>query len=293
MSQKSGTDAASSAARRQWLASLLGGRDFSPKQLAVARFIEGNVYAAETRTASEVAELAEVNVATVVRFAQSLGFSGWPAFQAELRSQDRSHQLPTEIARRQLGDENPFEATLQADITSLSTALETVDQDQLRATAELIAGARRTVVVSAGSYSAVGQILAFNASLMGFPVTVAPQGGPELAVALAGLDESDCAVGISFWRLGRQVVSAMDTLQERGVPTVVMSDSLLSPFARRARHTVVVPTVGASIFQSLTAPVSVTYALLAMLWELAGDGRAERTLHSIEEMYGALGVLDR
>lgn len=276
-----------------WLSNLLYGREFTPKQLAVARYIEGNVYTAETRTASEIAELSGVNVATVVRFAQSLGFSGWPSFQAELQSQHMSHLTPSQLATRRTPDtpESLLDEAVTGDIRNLQSVLQTVGDAEVKAIAGLIAAARRTVVISSGSFAAIGQVLEFNAAVMGFPVRLYTPGGPELSVALAGLDERDLVIGISFWRLSHQVVGAMSSARRRRVPTAVITDSVLSPFARTADHSLVVPTTSTN-FQSLTAAVSVTYAVLAHLREIGGEAVRDY-LRRVETAYDELSVLEQ
>ena len=58
----------------------------TPKQQALVSFIEHNPKIASFATAAELAERVNVNAATVVRLAQTLGYSGFPEFQETVRA---------------------------------------------------------------------------------------------------------------------------------------------------------------------------------------------------------------
>src|SRR5258708_3916127 len=71
--------------RQAWLEEGVTAGRLTPKGHDVARFIASNPGMSSLESASEVARAVGVNVATVVRFAQGLGFSGWVDFQINLR----------------------------------------------------------------------------------------------------------------------------------------------------------------------------------------------------------------
>lgn len=282
------------ASVREWIVELFAGRDFSPKQLLVARYLEANPHAAAVQTAGEIAQHSGVNAATVVRFAQALGFKGWPSLQVQMRNEAMAGLLPSGLMESQAIDPSmkPVDAAIERDLRNLRTALETVDHDEVQAIAELIARSRRTVIVSAGSFAAVGQIITYNGRAMGFPITLETRGGVDLMVAISDLDEGDCLIGISFWRLARHVVLALQSAQRRGVPTVAFTDSTLSPLTEHADHAIVVPSDGIVGFQSMTAAISVAYGLIAALQQTA-SADVDKRMRALEALYFELDILYR
>src|SRR5262245_10842575 len=69
-----------------WLRARVPDRGLSAKGTAVLQALLSHPRRASYSSAAQAAELAGVNVATVSRTAQALGFSGWTELQHELRS---------------------------------------------------------------------------------------------------------------------------------------------------------------------------------------------------------------
>lgn len=277
---------------REWLLERMRTSDLTPKQLAVAKVLEADPHAASIHTAVEIAKKADVNVASVVRFAQRIGFTGWPQLQTQMRNMAMTEMSPSDFFHRQgLGDSaNPMEATLYRDMQNMQTLLETIDLEEGKAIAELIARSGRTLVISSGSWTALGHILAYNARAIGLSVATENRGGANLLVELGALTENDCVVGISFGRLSREVVRAMQSVAKRGIPTVAITNSAVSPLTATARHSLVVPTDGLAYFLSLTAAASAIYGLLATLREILGP-KAEEHIRSLDDLFDELDVL--
>ena len=262
---------------QDWLAGLVASAHLTPSGRRLAHLIETLPRFAAFASASEVAEKSGVNSATVVRFAQALGFGGWPEFQLHFRHRYLGTLLPSDVMqdRRRATDESPIEAAFHQDVENLQASLASVDFGVAEAVARLIADSRRTLVVSSGSYSAVGLVLAHLATFMGYDVRIETRGGAHVVAELAGMTEADCVLAISFWRLNKEVVLTAGAASRRGIPTAAITDSLFSPLALASDHALVVPTESVSFFQSTTAAMSLVYGLLARLYALGRRPRAQ------------------
>lgn len=275
-----------------WFGELVGSRKFTPKGRQVIDFIAANPELASFSPASRLAQEVQVNVATVVRAAQALGFSGWPEFQLNLRHRYLGTLRLAEVTRRQetKGPRSPAEEAFHRDIANLHGALGSVDANQVRAVAETIAEAPRTLIISSGSYGAVAHVLSHHASFMGFNITSELRGGPHVVSAVSPLRPGDCLVAISFWRLVREIVVATRHCRDQNVRTVAITDSAFSPLAGVADYPLVVPSESISFFQSATAAMSLTYGLLAELKEIGGQ-RVDRLIATNSDFLQEMDVL--
>jgi DNA-binding MurR/RpiR family transcriptional regulator len=276
----------------EWLADLLEHGRLTPKGATVGRYITGNPRYASFASASELAGKTGVNVATVVRFAQNLGFEGWREFQLHLRHRYLGSLLPSAVLRDQgrgVG-RSAIEGALRRDHENLEAALTSIDFEQAERAAALIARAPRTLVVASGSYSAVGHVLAHLAQFMGYNVTLETRGGAHVVAALASFRQGDVVVAISFWRLVKHVMLTTEYCRREGITTIALTDSLFSPLAKAADHALIVPTESVSFFQSMTAALSLVYGLLSELHRLGGAQVAE-TIEHTERIYAELDVL--
>lgn len=283
---------ANGPAGEEWLAELAAERRLTPKGRKLAEFIGANPRLASFASASELAEKNEMNVATVVRFGQALGFSGWTEFQLHFRHRYLGTLLPAAVGRAHQRHAQPssIRDALERDAENLHAALATLDDETAEEVARMVAEARKTLVVSSGSYAAVGDVFAHLATFMGHEVELESHGGPHLVARFATLRPGDCVLAISFWRLNKQVVKATQQARERGIATIAITDSRFSPLVRAAERSLIVPTESGSVFQSMTAALSLVYGLLARIHELGGE-RAEQTLVETQRLYGELDVL--
>lgn len=273
------------------MAELLAGTTLSGNHRRIAQFLEANPRASAFESASDIAARNDVSVATVVRFAQAVGFAGWPALQLQFRTRYLSGLMPDQsmVDHFHSGEMTRLESALDLDIQNLRTAAQSVSSEDVDRMAQMIAGSRRTLIVSAGTWSTVGMVISHLGQFMGYDIRLETRGGPELMAALSLLDERDCVIGISFWRVGKTVTQSLKFAQRRGIHTGAFADSTLSPVVEGVDHAIVVPTDSISFFQSMTAATSVAYGLLATLQDLGGEEVAAHVAMT-QELYGELGL---
>lgn len=257
----------------QWLDGLTDEVHLGPKAVLVRQVLTTRPTFCSYATAAEVAERAEVNPATVVRFAQSLGYAGWPHLQADLRAVYLTGRfVPGQPSK---ADGGLLATAFARDAQSLGALERSFDFDTARTVVRSIRAARRTLVVAEGTHAIPAQALATVAASRGFPLTYEDRGGPHLAQALAGLSADDCLVAWSFWQHYRDTLAALRAARWSGAVTCVVTDTRYSPAAQEADHVLVVPTEGVANIQSMTVATSVAYGLAAEL--TASDPAASRS----------------
>lgn len=256
----------------EWLDAVVADVRLGPKAMRVRQVLTTQPTYCSYATAAEVAVRAEVNAATVVRFAQSLGYPGWPQLQGELRAVYLAHRYDSEPSAEHHG--GLLASAFARDAQNLRSLEQSFDFDTARAVVRAIKEARRTVVVASGTHAVGAATLAMLAVSRGFPVAYEDRGGPQLANVVAGLGEHDCLVAWSFWQHYRQTVAALRLARAAGVVTCVITDTRHSPAAREADHLLVIPTEGVANLQSMTVATSVAHALAAEL--AATDPAASR-----------------
>ncbi|MBR8743324.1 MurR/RpiR family transcriptional regulator [Nocardiopsis sp. MG754419] len=236
-------------------------------------------------TAAEVAERAEVNVATVVRAAQQLGYAGWPALRVELRSRYLASLSAGEVLAEHAGsDADPVRAAVRSDRENLRLLESTLDPERVRAIAAALHGARRTLVLGSGTFAAPGVQLSHAARIMGYDVGLHDSGGTALVNALARMDERDLLVVCDLWMLPLALRRATEIAAEESVPVALITDRRDSPLASVGAHVVVVPSEGVGMFPSLTAAMVVVHAVLAELARIGGD-RALAAVRRTERLW--------
>ncbi|MEV4065663.1 MurR/RpiR family transcriptional regulator [Nonomuraea dietziae] len=275
-----------------WLRARVPARGLRPKAAAVLEVLLSQPRRASYGSAAELAQLAGVNVATVTRTAQALGFAGWPALQQELRARYMSSLSAGQVAAEHSGTGSPSARSLRRDLDSLALLNRRMDEEALLTIAEAVAAARRTVIVADGSYAAVGLALAHNAGLAGYDVRAVTSGDAELANTVAAIGERDVLIAISFWRLYESTVLAANVARARGARVFAVTDAASPALAEAAEQVVMVPAEGVAFFPSLTAGMAVAQALVTQL-AAVDPARTSASIEAAEGMWSKFGLLHR
>ncbi|GAA0510319.1 RpiR family transcriptional regulator [Saccharopolyspora erythraea NRRL 2338] len=274
-----------------WLRDRVPERGLRPKGAAVLEVLLTQPRRASYASAAEAAELAGVNVATVSRTAQALGFTGWVDLQQELRARYLSSLSAPEVAAAHRTEGELGAASLRRDLESMAVLSRRLDDGLVRTIAEAIAAARRTLIVANGSYVAVGSALGHNVGLAGYQASVV-RDDADLANSVSRLEPGDVLVAISFWRLYQSTVTAAEEASSRGARVFVLTDAASPALVEAAEQVVLIPAEGVAFFPSLAPGMAVAQAIVAHLSTVDPE-RTRRSIEAAEAQWARFGLLHR
>ena len=267
-------------------------RDGSEKQRLLVDHIFANLRECSYASTRDLAAQQGVDVATVVRLSQRLGFARYDDFRQSLRAHYLSTLEPIDLLQEQshVPATDVAENALRQDLRVLSHLVKNVDYASLRALAKQITEARRIVVVGFGEHGGVAITLAHLLSYMGLDVVSETRGSIYLSAQVANLGPADLLISFSFWRPARDTVQAFAWCHKRGIRTAVVSDSATSRIAREADHKIVVPCEATSFFQTMTAALSAVHALAALV-AASGDERVTEAIQRSRAYNREFGIV--
>lgn len=239
---------------------------FSKGQKLIANYILKTYDKAAYMTASKLGKTVNVSESTVVRFAAELGYDGYPAMQRALQEMIRNKLTAVqrmEVSNDRMGDHDVLPMVMQADAENIRATLEEVDRAEFGKAVEAILSARRVYILGVRSASALSGFLGFYFNMMLPEVTVVnTNSSSELFEQILRIGKGDVIIGISFPRYSRRTVKAMSYAKDRGASVIAITDSMVSPLAQIADHTLMARSDMASFVDSLVAPLSLVNALI-------------------------------
>jgi RpiR family carbohydrate utilization transcriptional regulator len=184
----------------------------------------------------EVAEAAQVSVASVSRFVRTVGYGSFKEFKVEL-AQDRSSVAPDIYGAitpedRELDIVNKV---FRGNIQSLEDTLKMIDMDVFKEVAKTFSQARRILFLGIGGSGNVARDAALRFSLIDVQSEVYTD-PLYIIVAAKRLREGEAAVGISHSGRSSITVNALTIARESGARTVGVSNYLRSPLSECADH---------------------------------------------------------
>nr|MBA2792734.1 MurR/RpiR family transcriptional regulator [Thermoleophilaceae bacterium] len=195
--------------------------EFSRSQKDVGQYIVDHLDEASFHTAEELARRANTSSSTVVRFAQALGFEGFPELQSAARDEYRRARegegSTPEVANPPLFpiDQTEFEAALAADHHNVEETARRVDREEIDASVELISRAERTVLCGTDQMAFFASYLRHLLMLLDLRCEVVASPSQEGLAKLGRIDENTVLVGFSAGRPHPLVVRAMKLARHR------------------------------------------------------------------------------
>ena len=219
---------------------LLNGKaeGLTPSQKKLLNYILANDEEAVFLTIQELSQRVKVSVATVVRLARALGYAGFPEFQQELRAIFRE-KLTTvfrlrKAAQKETSEENVLVKVLQQDIENITETLKQVSGDDFRRFVEALNAAERIVIIGLRSAHSLAVLMGIALGFLQRDVWIVTPGIGDMWDRLLGLKKDDVVVGICFPRYTKETVEVLRFAHERGIRTLAITDSPISPLARYA-----------------------------------------------------------
>jgi DNA-binding MurR/RpiR family transcriptional regulator len=264
---------------------------FSKGQKRIAAYISENYDKAAYMTAAKLGSLVDVSESTVVRFANVLGFEGYPelqqAMQAYIRTRLTSFQR-VEITNKLIGDADILDKVLLSDIDKIKHTLELVDRKSFNAAVEKLVSARKIYIIGMRSASSLAGFLTFGFRMMFDNVRfVQTTSGSEIFEQLMDIGKDDVMLAISFPRYSKRIIDAVTYAKQAGADVVALTDGEGAPIAAYADQLLIAQSDMASFVDSLVAPLSIINAIIVAVAKEKGDELAQRLrrLENIWEEY--------
>lgn len=256
----------------------------SPKHKSLARFTLDNQIFVSFASADQVGKKAGTSAATVVRFAQSLGYDGYSALQTSIREKIPSYLTTVERIEKRFSTPSAKVTTpkqvFQTDIRNIEQTARLLSTDLLETVTREIIKAKSILVMGAGLSASPALFLAHSLRVIGYKVRVSADEGLSLASETASLGEGELLIVISLWRYPRSSINALKFAKENQARTIAISDSSLSPLAEIADLALEVVTEGVAHSLSVTALLSLLNVIIAIL----AEHEPEKTMKSLQRI---------
>lgn len=240
-------------------------------QQKIGIFILDNPHLVASLSAAEFAKEVGVSDATIVRFAQEIGFSGFTEMKNSIKQSMRGHSpyvnfLP--YATNELQQQHNQIAKLgKADTQSLENLFANYDATLIETAIQSICNADKIYFMALGSAMILQDLLSIHLNHMGFNVIEASQHNSPNFEKLANITSNDLLIAISFPRYSLNTCKAVEFANEQGAAILGITDKITSPIASGATIALTVPTNSTeSFFNSYVLPMGICNILLMKLF---------------------------
>jgi DNA-binding MurR/RpiR family transcriptional regulator len=246
--------------------------DFADRLKQIAEFALEHPTDMALGTVAEVAQRAGVQPSAIVRFAHALGYGGFTDLQQVFRSRLIASVTPTYKERiaglrrdgRFRGAENPrtvLARFVSEGLVALESLQDGVKEKDLSRAIALIGAAQTIYVLGLGGSFPVAAHLTYVLRRLGRRVTHLDGLGSALADQAAAATPQDALIAISFKTYNPDTVRLFPVLAARGLATVSITDSLLSPIVEGADVVFEIPDMPEAALRTMVGPMCLAQSL--------------------------------
>ena len=273
--------------REKDVLALIKATPLSDKKKQVAKYIADNYIDAAFLTAAELARRSSVSEPTVIRLAVDLGYAGFPEMRSAL--QDKVQGKLTTLSRlkgshRFKASKNPAVQSLVTDMSNLENTLHNINVRTLNRVVNRIVQADKVIILGYKMSSCLAQFfqMALKKSIDN---TVAVTTSPgQFQEELVFTTERSVVISISFPRYTKAAVQDFRMAKQKGVATIVITDSELAPLIDHATDYLLARCDFVSYIDSFAAAMSLLCAIATAVSIKSEDETLPR-LEELEELW--------
>ena len=261
----------------------------SKGQKLIASYVIDHYDLAVFMTTAEIAEAVGVSESTVVRFAVSVGYEGFPEFTRALEKWYKTKMNTVSAMGKKYGKSSQSDllnTVLRSDMEKMEDTIANLDVEAFELAVDIILKAKKVYVVGLRTCEPLAEFLSFYLNMIRPDVVLLKTtSASEMFEQMIRIDEKDCIIGISFPRYSMRTLKAMEFANDRNAKVITLTDSVHSPMNLYSSCNLLARSDMVSIVDSLVAPLSVINALVVALC-LKRPKDVRENLENLETVWG-------
>ncbi|WP_313162493.1 MurR/RpiR family transcriptional regulator [Sedimentibacter sp.] len=240
---------------------------FSKGQKQIAQFIIDHYDKAAFMTAAKIGETVDVSESTVVRFASTIGYSGFPELQKALQVLIKNKL--TTVQRISLDSDivndkdKLHKRILKNEMNTLRSLYETIDTKELDKATDLIMNAGKVYILGLRTSSTLSNYLGFYLDVILDNVKILNNSGVNsLYEEVIRIKDTDVLIVISYPRYSKTTIEATKFIKGRNAKIVAITDTESSPIHNLADVSLLAKSNIVSFIDSLVVPLSLINNLI-------------------------------
>ncbi len=249
--------------------------DLTPNERRLVQTVIDSPTSAALGTASELARAVGVHEATASRLARKLGYDSYAQFREALRHEfiaTRETATRFEKTIAEAGSGSVLGDLAQREAQALARIEDFIRPEQINMVATKLMQAGRLFIYGYGNAETLALMMLKRFRRFGRDVQMLSADPRSLAEQALGFRKGDVVLTFVFRRAPRAYAPLLQSAQEAGAETIVISGSTGATLAPQPDHLLAAPRSGdPDAFQTLTVPMTVCNALVIMAGLIAKE----------------------
>lgn len=261
--------------------------DSLPKnQRKVADFVIDNFDNIPFVDVHEVSRLVGVSVASVIRFAQSVGFTGFSELRDAVSDSLKKHLKKKEIFP--LFDKSNLKNDLltsvaNMDVKNINDTLSIIDRQVFNLVIEKIVESNRVYTAGLGISYLLAEILSYQLTQVGVDASVLKHTHTLFHEQILYINENDLLICFSFPPYSKETVDVARFAKQNGIKVISITNKSTAPIAAFSKAVLTVKSEN-MLFTNSFAAISVIINAIATACAVKNKTKAKKVLKESEKI---------
>lgn len=255
-------------------------------QQIVGEYIINNLDEIPFLNIQELSQATNVSVASIVRFAQAIGFSGFNELRAEIASSLKSQLNNKEIFplfEKHKTKEDLLTEVANVDITNINSTLNLIDRKVFDDVIESINSADRVFTAGLGISYLLAEILAYQLTQVGIDSSTFKHTHTLFHEQVLFMKPKDLLIVFSFPPYSKETVDVAQFASKRGFDVIAVTNMHASPVTFFTKANLIVKSDN-MLFTNSFAAISVLINAIATASAVRKRSRANKILKETEKI---------
>jgi DNA-binding MurR/RpiR family transcriptional regulator len=261
-------------------------KDLPKNQKRIADYFIDNSDSIPFLNVQEVSQATNASVASIVRFAQRIGFSGYSELRdaiAESLQNQLSGKMIFPLFDKQRVKEDLLTAVANQDIKNINDTLSLIERDNFRKAVKQIDKANRVFTAGLGISYLLAEILAYQLAQVGIDAAVFKHNYTIFHEQIMFLNKNDLIIAFSFPPYSKETIEACEYAKSKDIRIISITNKEASPVTHFSDINLVVQSEN-MLYTNSFAAISVVINAIATECTLINKKRAERVLHESDRL---------
>lgn len=234
----------------------------------------------------DIAKTTGTSVASVVRFAQRVGFEGFSEIRdaiAETFQDQISNKTIFPLFDKHTADEDLLTEVANVDIANINATLNIIERKTFDDVINRILKADRVFTAGLGISYLLAEILAYQLTQVGIDSTVLKHTHTLFHEQVLFMDKKDLLIVFSFPPYSKETIEVSSFAKDKGIDVIAVTNKHASPVTFFTRANLIVKSEN-MLFTNSFAAISVLINAIATACALKKKSRAKRLLKETEEI---------
>lgn len=255
-------------------------------QRKVADFVLDNFDNIPFVDVHEVSKQVGVSVASVVRFAQSIGFTGFSELRDAISESLKKHLKKNEIFP--LIDKSKLEndilsSVANMDVKNINDTLTNIDRETFNKVINVILQSKRVYTAGLGISYLLAEILAYQLTQVGVDSSVLKHTHTLFHEQILYMNKKDLLICFSFPPYSKETVDVAKFADKNGIGVISITNKSTAPIASHSKAVLTVKSEN-MLFTNSFAAISVLINAIATACAVKNKSKAKRVLKESEKI---------